>query len=62
MMKMAKRDPRRVLTVLKPCRNAFSAQKPTWGPSWIEKPLTLAENAQKCHIWSFWTKNFQVQS
>ena len=27
MMKMAKRDPRRAQTVLKPCGNAFSAQK-----------------------------------
>ena len=27
MMKMPKRDPRRAQTVLKPCGNAFSAQK-----------------------------------
>ena len=58
-MKMAKRDPRRALTVLKPRGNAFSAKKPIWGPSWIEKPLILAENAQKWHFWPFWTKKFQ---
>ena len=62
MMKMAKWDARRALMVLKPCGNAFSAQKPIWDPSWIEKPLNLAENAQKCHFWPFWTKNFKVQS
>ena len=56
MMKMAKRDLRRALTALKPCGNAFSAQKPIWGPSWIDKPLTLAENAQKRHFLPFWTK------
>ena len=39
MIKMAKRHPRRAMTVLKPCGNAFSAQKPIWDPSWIEKPL-----------------------
>ena len=50
MMKMAKREPRRALTVVKLCGNAFSAQKPIWGPSWIEKPLTLAENVQKWHF------------
>ena len=34
MMKMPKRDPRRAQTVLKPCGNAFSAQKPIWEPIW----------------------------
>ena len=57
-MKMAKRDPRRALMVLKPRGNAFQRKKPIWGPSWIEKPLNLAENAQKCHFWPFWIKNF----
>ena len=53
MMKIAKRDPKRALTVLKPCGNAFPAQKLKKDPSWIEKPLTLAENAQKWHFWPF---------
>ena len=62
MIKIAKRGPRLALTVLAPCGNAFSAQKPIWGPSWIEKPVTLAENAQKRHFGPFWTQNFKVQS
>ena len=63
MMKIAKRDPRRALTVLKPCGNAFSAQKPIMGSSCIEKPLNLAEKAQKCHFWAFSAKvrGFPIQ-
>ena len=56
MMKMAKRDPRRALTALKPCGNAFSAQKPIWSPSWIEKPLTLAEMPQNAIFGHFGPK------
>ena len=56
MIKIAKRGPRLALTVLAPCGNAFSVQKPIWGNSWIEKTQTLAKNAQKWDFWPFWTK------
>ena len=46
-MKMAKEDPRRALTVLKPCGNVFSAQKTYMGPILDRKTLILAKNGQK---------------
>ena len=38
-MKMGKQDPRRALTVLKPCGNAFSAQKTYMGSILDRKAL-----------------------
>ena len=61
-MKMAKRDSTRALTVLKPCGNAFSAQKTYMGSILDRKTSNFGWKCPKKAFLAILDKNVKVQS
>ena len=62
MMKMAKRDPRCALTVLKPCGNDFSAQETYMGSILGRKTSNFGWKCPKKAFFALLDKHFKVQS